>query len=105
MSGPARSPLRFLFVAVIALVFVAGVTVLTWMTTDASGGLSALALLLITLVALTAGRIWGRAERERTHAESARLREQLRQAEVEYRAVTENLPLLTWLSAPGDRGS
>ena len=68
-------------------------------------GLSALALLLTMLVALTAGRMWGRAERERTHAESARLREQLRQAEAEYRAITENLPLLTWLSAPGDRSS
>ena len=89
----------------IALVIVGGVTVLTWVATDASGGLSALALVLATLVALAAGRMWGRAERERTHAESARLREQLRQAEAEYRAITENLPLLTWLSAPGDRSS
>jgi len=90
---------------VIALVIVAGVTVVTWMATDASGGLTALALVLTPLVALTAGRIWGRAERERTRAESAGLREQLRQAETEYRAITENLPLLTWLSAPGDRSS
>src|SRR4029077_12074548 len=45
------------------------------------------------------------AERKRTHAESARLSDQLRQAEAEYRAMTENLPLLTWLSAPGDRSS
>ncbi|HEX7145106.1 MAG TPA: ATP-binding protein [Gaiellaceae bacterium] len=89
----------------IALVIVAAVTVSTWLATDAKGGLFALALLLATLVAVTAGRIWGRAERERTRAESARSREQLRQAEAEYRAVTENLPLLTWLSAPGDRGS
>ena len=89
----------------IAIVIVAGVTFSTWMATDASGGLSALALLLTTLVALAAGRIWGRAERKRTRAESAQLREQLRQAEAEYRAVTENLPLLTWLSAPGDRSS
>ena len=89
----------------IALVIVGGVTALTWLATDASGGLSALALVLATLVALAAGRMWGRAERERTHAESARLREQLRQAEAEYRALTENLPLLTWLSAPGDRSS
>ncbi len=103
--GPARSPVRFLLIAVIALAIVGGVTVVTWMATDASVGLSALTLLLTVLVALTAGQMWGRAERERTHAESARLREQLRQAEAEYRAITENLPLLTWLSAPGDRGS
>ena len=105
VSGPARSPLRFLLAAVIALVIVAGVTVVTWMATDALRGLSVLALILATLVALTAGRMWGRAERERTHVESARLREQLRQAEAEYRAITENLPLLTWLSTPGDRSS
>ena len=105
MSGPARSQIRLFLAAVIALIIVGGVTVLTWMATDASGGLSALALVLATLVALVAGRMWGRAERERTHAESARLREQLRQAEAEYRAITENLPLLTWLSAPGDRSS
>jgi two-component system phosphate regulon sensor histidine kinase PhoR len=90
---------------VIALAIVAGVTVVTWMATDASGGLSALALLLTTIVALTAGGMWGRADRKRTRAESARLREQLRQAETQYRAITENLPLLTWLSAPGDRSS
>ena len=77
----------------------------TWLATDASGGLSALALLLTVLVALTAGRIWGRAERDRTRAETTRLREQLRQADAESRALTENLPLLTWLSAPGDRSS
>jgi PAS domain S-box-containing protein len=88
-----------------ALVIVVGVTALTWMATDATGGLFALALVLATLVALTAGRLWGRAERKRTHAESARLSDQLRQAEAEYRAMTENLPLLTWLSAPGDRSS
>ena len=82
-----------------------GVTVVTWLATDASGGLSALALLLTVLVALTAGRIWGRAERDRTRAETTRLREQLRQADAESRALTENLPLLTWLSAPGDRSS
>jgi PAS domain S-box-containing protein len=105
VSGPAPSPRRLILAAMIALVIVAGVTVLTWMATDASGGLSALALLLATLVALTAGLIWGRAERERTRAESARLREQLRQAEAESRALTENLPLLTWLTAPGDRSS
>jgi PAS domain S-box-containing protein len=105
VSGPARSPLRLLLAAVIALVIVAGVTALTWMATDATGGLSALALLLTAIVALTAGRISGRGERERTRGESARLREQVRQAEAEYRAVTENLPLVTWLSAPGDRGS
>jgi PAS domain S-box-containing protein len=87
------------------LVIVAGATALTWMATDASGGLSALVLLLTTLVALTAGRVWGNAERDRTRDESARLREELRQAEAEYRAMTENLPLLTWLSAPGDRSS
>jgi len=90
---------------VIALVIVGGVTALTWLATDASGGLSALALVLATFVGLAAGRMWGRAERERTHAESERLREQLRQAEADYRAITENLPLLTWLSAPGDRSS
>ena len=89
----------------IALVIVGGVTALTWLATDASGGLSALALGLATLVGLAAGRMWARAERERTHTESARLREQLRQAEADYRAITENLPLLTWLSAPGDRSS
>ena len=89
----------------IALAIVGGVTAVTWMATDATGGLATLALLLTVLVALTAGRVWGRAERERTHAESERLREQLRQAEAEYRAVTENLPLLTWLSTPGDRSS
>jgi PAS domain S-box-containing protein len=90
---------------VIALVIVAGVTVVTWRATDASVGVLVLALLLTTLAALTAGRIWGRAERDRSRAESARLREKLRQAEAEYRAITENLPLLTWLSAPGDRSS
>ena len=84
---------------------VGGVTALTWLATDASGGLSALALVLATFVGLAAGRMWARAERERTHTESARLREQLRQAEADYRAITENLPLLTWLSAPGDRSS
>ena len=84
---------------------VGGVTALTWLATDASGGLSALALVLATFVGLAAGRMWSRAERERIHAESARLREQLRQAEADYRAITENLPLLTWLSAPGDRSS
>ena len=89
----------------IALVIVGGVTALTWLATDASGGLSALALVLATFVGLAAGRMWSRAERERIHAESARLREQLRQAEADYRAITENLPLLTWLSAPGDRSS
>jgi len=86
-------------------VIVGGVTALTWLATDASGGLSALALVLATFVGLAAGRMWSRAERERIHAESARLREQLRQAEADYRAITENLPLLTWLSAPGDRSS
>ena len=105
MFGPARSPVRFLLVAVIAFAIVGGVTVVTWLATDASGGLSALALLLTVLVALTAGRIWGRAERDRTRAETTRLREQLRQADAESRALTENLPLLTWLSAPGDRSS
>jgi PAS domain S-box-containing protein len=105
VSGPARSPLRLLLAALIALAIVAGVTAVTWMATDASGGISALVLLLTTIVALTAGGIWGRAERKRTRAESARLREHLRQAETEYRALTENLPLLTWLSAPGDRSS
>jgi two-component system phosphate regulon sensor histidine kinase PhoR len=103
--GPARSQLRLLLAAVIVLAIVAGVTVVTWMATDASGGLSALALLLTAIAALTAGGMWGRAERKHTRAESARLREQLRQAETEYRAITENLPLLTWLSAPGDRSS
>jgi two-component system phosphate regulon sensor histidine kinase PhoR len=86
-------------------VIVGGVTALTWLATDASGGLSALALVLATFVGLAAGRMWSRAERERIHAESTRLREQLRQAEADYRAITENLPLLTWLSAPGDRSS
>jgi len=54
---------------VIALVIVGGVTALTWLATDASGGLSALALGLATLVGLAAGRMWARAERERTHTE------------------------------------
>jgi hypothetical protein len=64
-------------------VIVGGVTALTWLATDASGGLSALALVLATFVGLAAGRMWSRAERERIHAESARLREQLRQAEAD----------------------
>src|SRR2546430_7620497 len=98
--GPARSPLRLLLAALIALVIVGGVTVLTWMATDATGGLLALALLLATLVALTAGRLWGRAERERTHAESARLSEQLRQAEAEYPGTTPNIPPFTLPSSP-----
>jgi PAS domain S-box-containing protein len=105
VPGSARPPLGLVLGAVIALVIGAAVTTLTWMATDASGGLFALAVLLSALVALTTGLIWGRAERDRTRAESAGVREQLRQAEAEYRAITENLPLLTWLSAPGDRSS
>lgn len=105
MSGPPRPSRRLFVAAALALAIVAGITALTWMATDATGGLLALALLLTTLVALAAGRLWGRAERDRTRAESARLREELRQAEAEYRAITENLPLLTWLSGPGDRNS
>jgi PAS domain S-box-containing protein len=105
VSRLAWPSFRLLLGAVIALVIVASVTVVTWRATGASVGLSVLAFLLATLAALTAGRIWARAERDHSRAESARLREKLRQAEAEYRAITENLPLLTWLSAPGDRSS
>jgi PAS domain S-box-containing protein len=90
---------------VIAFAIVAGATVVAWTAVDATVGLSVLSLLSAMLAGLTAGHIWGRAERARSRAESARLREQLRQAEAEYRAMTENLPLLTWLSAPDDRSS
>jgi PAS domain S-box-containing protein len=105
VSRLVRRSFRLILAAVIGLVIVAGATFVTWIATDASGGLSVLALLLAMLGTLTAGRIWGRAERDRGRAESTRLREKLRQAEAEYRAITENLPLLTWLSAPGDRSS
>jgi two-component system phosphate regulon sensor histidine kinase PhoR len=100
----ASPAFRLLLASVIALVIVAGATVFTWRATDASGGLSVLAV-LATLAALTVGRIWGRADRDSSRADSAGLREQLRQAEAEYRAIIENLPLLTWLSVPGDRSS
>src|SRR5438094_576903 len=46
-----------------------------------------------------------RAGRTRSRADLAQLRERVRQAEVEYRAIIESLPLLTWLSVPGDRSS
>jgi PAS domain S-box-containing protein len=89
----------------IALAIVAGVTALVWTAFDATVGLSVLALLSALLAGFTAGGMWGRSERDRSRAESAGLREKLRQAEAEYRAMTENLPLLTWLSAPDDRSS
>ncbi|TML21064.1 MAG: PAS domain S-box protein [Actinobacteria bacterium] len=38
-------------------------------------------------------------------SEQARAREELRRAEAKYRTLAENLPLVTWLSAPGDRSS
>ncbi|HMJ00106.1 MAG TPA: PAS domain S-box protein [Gaiellaceae bacterium] len=37
--------------------------------------------------------------------EGLRAREELEQAEKKYRALAEGLPLVTWLSAPGDRSS
>ncbi|CAN5355133.1 hypothetical protein BH18ACT12_BH18ACT12_07260 [soil metagenome] len=37
--------------------------------------------------------------------ELARIQEKLREGEAKYRAQTENLPLVTWLSAPGDWNS
>ena len=97
-------PIRFLLAAAVALV-VAGATVITWLAVDATAGLWVLAVLLATLAGLAAGLLWGRADRHHSRADSARLKEQLRQAEVEYRAIIETLPLLTWLSVPGDRSS
>jgi PAS domain S-box-containing protein len=86
-------------------VLVAAVTVTAWMAIDALVGLSALALMLTALVALTAGRVWASGERDHIRVESESLRAQLREAEAKDRAITENLPLLTWLSAPGDRST
>jgi hypothetical protein len=73
---------------VIALVIGAGVTAVTWLATDASAGLFALALLLTTLVAVTAGR-WGRAERDARRVSTIA---RAAQSGVEYRAVTRISP-------------
>jgi PAS domain S-box-containing protein len=98
-------PIRFLLAAVVALVVVAGATVATWAAIDATVGLWVLAVSIATLAGLAAGSFWAHAERSRSRADLAGLRERVRQAEVEYRAIIEGLPLLTWLSLPGDRSS
>ena len=88
-----------------ALVVAAGAAVITWLAVDATAGVWVLAVSFATLAGLTAGSLWSRAERKQGRTELAGLRERLRQAEVEYRAIIESLPLLTWLSLPGDRSS
>jgi PAS domain S-box-containing protein len=88
-----------------ALAIIAGATVITWLAVDETAGVWVLAVSFATLAGFTAGSYWSRAERKQGRAEVVGLRERLRQAEVEYRAIIESLPLLTWLSLPGDRSS
>jgi PAS domain S-box-containing protein len=91
--------------AVAAAVIVAGATVITWLAAGATAGWWALAVSAAAVAGLVAGSFWSRAERKERRAEVAELRERVRQAEVEYRAIIESLPLLTWLTVPGDRSS
>jgi PAS domain S-box-containing protein len=96
---------RLVLAAAFALVVVGCATVIAWLAFDATVGTWVLAVLLATIGGLTAGSFWSRAERKQGRAELAGLRERLRQADVEYRAIIESLPLLTWLTVPGDRAS
>jgi PAS domain S-box-containing protein len=89
----------------VALALAAGATVVVWMTVGSTSALWLLGFLVVALVAVAGGRFLGRREQARSRAEAARMREQLRQAEAKTRALTESLPLVTWLSASGDRGS
>jgi two-component system phosphate regulon sensor histidine kinase PhoR len=91
--------------AVVAVVLAAGATVITWLAAGATAGWWALAVSVATLAGLAAGSFWNLSERRQGRAELAELRERVRQAEVEYRAIIESLPLLTWLTVPGDRTS
>jgi PAS domain S-box-containing protein len=105
VSQPAWPQIRFVLGVVFALVVVAGATVITWLAVDATAGVWVLAVSSAALAGLAAGSLWSRAERKQGRAEAADLRERVRQAEVEYRAIIERLPLLTWISVPGDRSS
>jgi PAS domain S-box-containing protein len=105
VSPRAFPQTRFILAAVGALIVVAAATVITWLAAGAAVGLWVLAVLSATLAGLAAGSFWSRAERKQGRADLAETRERLRQSEVEYRAIIESLPLLTWLSVPGDRSS
>ena len=91
--------------ALAAVVIGAAATVITWLAAGPTAGWWALAVSAATFAGLVAGSFWNRAERKDRRAEVVELRERVRQAEVEYRAIIESLPLLTWLTVPGDRTS
>ena len=105
VSPRAWPHIRFVTVALVALVIVAGATVITWLAVGATAGVWVLAVLVAAVAGLAAGSFWSGAERNQGRTDLAAVKERLRQAEVEYRAVLESLPLLTWLSVPGDRDS
>jgi PAS domain S-box-containing protein len=105
VSPRALPQTRFILAAIGALIVVAGATVITWLAAGTAVGLWVLAVSSATLAGLVAGSFWSRAERKQGRADLTDMRERLRQSEVEYRAIIESLPLLTWLSVPGDRSS
>jgi two-component system sensor histidine kinase UhpB len=87
---------------------VAAATTFAWAASGAITGLFALAILVVLFVAAASGYLWRQAELTRRLSESrfhAARQDESRRAEAKYRALAENIPAVTWLSAPGDRSS
>jgi PAS domain S-box-containing protein len=104
----ASPPLRLALAALIGLLIVAATTVIGWVAVGALVALFALVSLLALLTAAATGYLWRRAERARSLSEArfnAARHDESRQAEAKYRALAENVPAVTCLSAPGDRSS